>query len=64
MIVDRPGEVIEMDMNLHQAQDRVWSLHPHYVHVIENTGFGDLLNKKFHIAVAHIMKLARRNKLR
>lgn len=47
---------VKMNMNILEAEDRVWSLHRHYNCVLKNAGFADLIEKKPHIAIGHILK--------
>lgn len=54
--IDHLVRKVKMDMALKDAEDRVWSLHHHYLEVLEAAGMADLPTQKPHIAIKHILK--------
>lgn len=52
--IDRVVKGVKMDLSLKEGDDRVWSLHDHYISVLEAAGMPDLPDKKPHIAIKHI----------
>lgn len=54
--IDRIVSKVKMDLNIAEAEDRVWSLHHHYLTVLEAAGMPDLPTQKPHISIKHMIK--------
>lgn len=45
-----------MNTKLTDAEDRIRSLHRHYLQVLENAGFANLTTENPYISISHIVK--------
>ena len=54
--VDRTVRPVKMDMKIEDPEDRIWSLHSHYLTVLENAGLDDFVDKHPNIAIEHVLK--------
>lgn len=50
---------VSMQMNITDAEDRVWTLHREYCSALRKAGYGDLQDAKPHITIDHILKKLR-----
>ncbi|CAN8071777.1 unnamed protein product [Agarophyton chilense] len=55
---------VQMDMNLKEAEDRVWNLHHRYITALESEGMKELPAEKPHISIQHILKRIKPSRLR
>jgi len=63
-IVEETVKGVKMDLNIPEAEDRVWTLHRKYLRVLQSAGFSDLPTTKPHIAIGHILKRVKPQTLR
>lgn len=63
-LIDQAVNGVKMNMSLFEAEDCVWILHGQYLIMLKIAGFVNLIEKKSHIAIGHILKRVQPTELR
>lgn len=54
-IIDRAVRDMQINMDIYDAEGRIWTLEMHYVQSLEANGLPDLTTTKLQIAILHII---------